>query len=146
MDQSCSTRQTKKKRRVRTDRAPGRSHRARLLWLEPLSSRCFSHCPFLGNNLLDTCEQGEQYIPACLDDPGRLWSLWDIMNHFRAGDLAFRAAKFAVYERTFKTAAVGSLVAANNVTLKNFLDQLAKAAKDFRGSSVDTQNRPSIDT
>src|SRR5262245_10295532 len=40
--------------------------------------------PYQGNNLLDACTGSGQNDRSGRGVPGRHWSLWDIMNHFRA--------------------------------------------------------------
>src|SRR5579872_6045168 len=49
-----------------------------------------------GNNLLDTCGEGEDHPFAC--HPGRLWSLWDIMNSFDASVLSWLLLEISKYE------------------------------------------------
>jgi hypothetical protein len=73
------------------------------------------------------------------DGPGRLWSLWDLMNQFKAWPLVWATAKFVVYQRTFIGPAVLPLT---HETVLNFLTALGKAERAFRASGIkDGANR-----
>jgi hypothetical protein len=69
--------------------------------------------------------------PAC--HPGRLWSLWEIMNHFKAWQLALCVAKFATYQKAFN---VEGHIATDHKTVVNFLEHLDKAAGAFKRSGM----------
>jgi hypothetical protein len=88
-----------------------------------------------GNNLLDTCRQVGHDLPAC--HPGRLWSLWDIMNHCNVGNISLRIGQIALYESTFaNSSSPNGLVALENYT--NFIDQLRLVFDDLRDGGLNS--------
>jgi hypothetical protein len=69
--------------------------------------------------------------PAC--HSGRLWSLLEIMNHFKAWRLAYCVGKFATYQKAFRGPAT---VPTDNKTVVNFLENLQIAVKAFKASGM----------
>lgn len=104
--------------------------------------------PVKGNNLLDTYGQGEQDTPAC--HPGRLWSLWDIMNVYDTAALSFVLGELQVVSggaliaqitggggkppsETIKTRAAKALEYANALFNHHTLEECADHVETARG-------------
>ena len=68
------------------------------------------------------------------DGPGRLWSLWELMNHFKAGDFTVLVGKFATYQRVFGR--VNGVVARDAEALVNFVSHLVTAAQAFKDTGI----------
>ena len=77
--------------------------------------------------------RSQDALPVCLgrENPNRLVSLWDIVNHFKAADFCLRAGNLAVFEARFQHENPSSLGVEGWAQLSiEFAGQIIHAAND----------------